>query len=1057
MFCKSQIFAWAGAALMAGAALAGTFGTVVPIGGEAADIALDEARGVLYIANFTANRIDVMSLATNTIQTSINVGAQPSSISVSPNGHWLLVAQYGNNTAPASSTNAMTLVDLTANYASQTFPLGNPPLGLAFGADNLALVVTTENFILFDPSLGTTQVLETIAQVATNALPQPTVSFPGNIVQASVTASRDGLTIAGFGGSSPYLLFRYSVQDHFITGAFYTSSPPAGPRVVSLSDDGSLASLAWWVQDATFTTTAQFANPSGLLNIGSTAIDSARKLIYAQMPPSGTLATANTSAPILQIDDQDNLTVEDQLQLPENLAGKSLLTNDHSRMYSVSDSGVTVLPVGNLSAWPRLASSTEDLAFRGNYCIRGVETQTFTITDPGGGSTPFTITPSATGIAVSPSSGVTPATVTVAVDPNAFQSQKGTVTAALTITSSVAVNMPPAVRVLINSQDPSQRGAFVDVPGALVDLLADPARNTFYVLRQDKNQVLVFNAANNTQTATLRTCTTPKSMAITFDQQYLLVGCDNSHYMSMFNLDTLQAQQPIAFPSDYVQSVAASSNAILVHLRSGTGNKPGLGQVNLATHTGTRLSALGVYQNQLTLDTVLASSSNGSEILVAGADGSVMIYDATAGSFTVSRKDFTALGGSYAASNFGQYVVGNNLLDSSGVPGPAIPTSTGTPSGFAFVNLSGYFTTAPNSSSPGVISQVNLATGSVIVPTAMVEAPILGLASSAPASGTNCTTVVTGSTSTQTCINGATVTTTTCTTAASSSTTTTCGTTSSTTPATTQITTSAWTRSLAPLPNQTAIISLTTSGFTVLPWAYSASVAPPQISKVASAADGISRVAPGGLIEVLGTQLSPANLATSEIPLPTALANSCLTVNGQPIPIIFVSASEINAQLPFQAVGDVTLVVHTPGGVSNNFNLVVPPNAPAIFLSGVAGPDVNVPTVIRTANNLLATDSNPIHRNDMLVIYLTGLGVTNPLVTAGQPSPGSPLASALTPPTVQLGGTDLPVTYAGLSPGEVGVYQINVTVPFNAPEGLNEPLTINQGGFTTSIGLRVVD
>ena len=67
------------AASLAAAAWGGTFGTVVSIGGEAADLALDETRGVLYIANFTANRIDVMSLATNTVQTSINVAAQPSS------------------------------------------------------------------------------------------------------------------------------------------------------------------------------------------------------------------------------------------------------------------------------------------------------------------------------------------------------------------------------------------------------------------------------------------------------------------------------------------------------------------------------------------------------------------------------------------------------------------------------------------------------------------------------------------------------------------------------------------------------------------------------------------------------------------------------------------------------------------------------------------------------------------------------------------------------------------------------------------------------------------
>src|SRR5438045_9334561 len=61
------------------AAWSGTFGRVIPIGGQASDIALDEGRGVLYIANFTANTIDVMSLADNTISTSLNVAPQPGS------------------------------------------------------------------------------------------------------------------------------------------------------------------------------------------------------------------------------------------------------------------------------------------------------------------------------------------------------------------------------------------------------------------------------------------------------------------------------------------------------------------------------------------------------------------------------------------------------------------------------------------------------------------------------------------------------------------------------------------------------------------------------------------------------------------------------------------------------------------------------------------------------------------------------------------------------------------------------------------------------------------
>jgi len=66
------------------------------------------------------------------------------------------------------------------------------------------------------------------------------------------------------------------------------------------------------------------------------------------------------------------------------------------------------------------------------------------------------------------------------------------------------------------------------------------------------------------------------------------------------------------------------------------------------------------------------------------------------------------------------------------------------------------------------------------------------------------------------------------------------------------------------------------------------------------------------------------------------------------------------------------------------------------------------------------------------------------------------LASALTLPVVTLGSTNLPVQYAGLAPGEIGVYQINVQVPNNAPQGLSVPLKITQGTVSTSIPVRVI-
>jgi DNA-binding beta-propeller fold protein YncE len=76
--------------------------------------------------------------------------------------------------------------------------------------------------------------------------------------------------------------------------------------------------------------------------------------------------------------------------------------------------------------------------------------------------------------------------------------------------------------VLVNNREPENRGAFFNAPGELVDALADPIRNRFYLLRQDTNQVLVYDAASYALVATLRTGNTPTQMAITFDRNYLL-------------------------------------------------------------------------------------------------------------------------------------------------------------------------------------------------------------------------------------------------------------------------------------------------------------------------------------------------------------------------------------------------------------------------------------------------------------------------------------------------------------------------------------------------------
>ena len=77
-----------------------TVGKVVAIGGHASDIALDESRKVLYVANFTANRIEVLSIADGRVQTSLNVSPNPGALALSPDGRFLVITHFGNFQTP---------------------------------------------------------------------------------------------------------------------------------------------------------------------------------------------------------------------------------------------------------------------------------------------------------------------------------------------------------------------------------------------------------------------------------------------------------------------------------------------------------------------------------------------------------------------------------------------------------------------------------------------------------------------------------------------------------------------------------------------------------------------------------------------------------------------------------------------------------------------------------------------------------------------------------------------------------------------------------------------
>jgi uncharacterized protein (TIGR03437 family) len=130
------------------------------------------------------------------------------------------------------------------------------------------------------------------------------------------------------------------------------------------------------------------------------------------------------------------------------------------------------------------------------------------------------------------------------------------------------------------------------------------------------------------------------------------------------------------------------------------------------------------------------------------------------------------------------------------------------------------------------------------------------------------------------------------------------------------------------------------------------------------------------------------------------------------------------------------LTIRSPYGVAEQ-TVAIAAVAPAIFLVGnpATGAVVN-------SDGTLNGPSAPASRGQYVVIYATGLGAV-----ARQGS----LSAAVTPVTVVLNGVELPVLFAGLTPGYPGLYQVNVEIPTNTGPGLGLLLTVKQAEQVSNV------
>jgi uncharacterized protein (TIGR03437 family) len=106
-------------------------------------------------------------------------------------------------------------------------------------------------------------------------------------------------------------------------------------------------------------------------------------------------------------------------------------------------------------------------------------------------------------------------------------------------------------------------------------------------------------------------------------------------------------------------------------------------------------------------------------------------------------------------------------------------------------------------------------------------------------------------------------------------------------------------------------------------------------------------------------------------------------------------------------------------------------------------------------SNTLIGSANPVARSDFFTTYANGLGLfASGGPASGDPAPASPLTTTAVTPTITIGGQSAQVLFSGLTPGFVGLYQLNVVVPQGSGTGL-QPMVLTIGGVTASTQIQV--
>jgi len=220
---------------------------------------------------------------------------------------------------------------------------------------------------------------------------------------------------------------------------------------------------------------------------------------------------------------------------------------------------------------------------------------------------------------------------------------------------------------------------------------------------------------------------------------------------------------------------------------------------------------------------------------------------------------------------------------------------------------------------------------------------------------------------------------------------------------------------------------------------------------VVNSASSLAQISPGSIFSVYGNNLSSGTAGLFSAPLPTSSNGTAVTVNGIPAPLLYVSPTMIDAQVPVNAGGGSALVVVSYNGTSDSASVPIAGASPGFFFSTANG--VNF-AIGEHADYSLITPANPAQSGEIVSFYGTGIGPVNPSPASGQAAGYPKLSVSNSIYSVTVNGENAPVTYIGLTPYLVGLMQVNIQIP-HMPISENVPLVAYIGGGRTQADLSI--